>query len=190
MTGSGALGGMQLGYNWQTGTCCFILGVEADIGGMDAGLNSRTIAVAGTSGNYASFKTNADGGFYADLTGRAGYNWGHTLFYAKGGFAWFDPSLWAGETVVTPSGTTVYGNGNGNSSLTGWTVGAGFETMINPNWSWKIEYQYFDFSNIGNDGGCCFDGAHNFRYFNGDLTVNSVKVGFNYIFNSALPALK
>ncbi len=188
LTGAGAFGGLQLGYNWQTG-CCYVVGIEADIGDMDAGLNTRTITVAGTGGDYASFKTNADAGLYGDIAARAGYSWGHTIFYAKGGFAWFDLGLSASETVVTASGTSQYGNGAGNGFLTGWTAGAGFETMINPNWSWKIEYQYFDFSN-GNDGGCCFDGVHNFRLINGDLTISTVKVGFNYIFNYAQPALK
>jgi len=190
MSGAGALGGLQLGYNWQSGPCCFVFGIEADIGGMDAGLNARAITVEGTGGNSVTFAPAADVGLYGDITGRAGYAWGHTLFYAKGGIAWFDPGLSVTETIVTASGSTFYGNKSSNSVLTGWTAGAGFETLINPNWSWKIEFEFFDFPNSNNDNGCCFDGAHNFHFLNGDLTVSSVKVGFNYIFNYARPTLK
>jgi outer membrane immunogenic protein len=189
LSGGGVLGGLQAGYNWQS-SCCFIFGVEVDIGGMDAGLNSRAVTVQGAGGDYVSFRTDSGAGFFGDVTARAGYSWGHTLVYAKGGFAWFDPGLSVTETIITASGTTVYGNADRNSFLTGWTAGGGFETMINPRWSWKIEYQYFDFANDNNDNGCCFDGVRNFRYLNGDLTINSVKVGFNYIFNYARPILK
>ncbi len=187
-SGGSVFGGMQLGYNWQAPGCCFVLGLEADIGGMDGGLG-RTVNAAGSGGSSASFKTNGDFGFYGDIAGRAGYSWGHTLIYAKGGFAWFDPGLSVSETVFTSSGVASYGNSNGNTFLTGWTAGAGFESQINPRWSWKIEYLYFDFG-LNTDNSCCFDGVRNFRFFNSDLTVNTVKIGFNYIFNDARPVLK
>jgi outer membrane immunogenic protein len=187
--GGGVFGGLQLGYNWQAPGCCFVFGVEADIGGMDAGLGGRTMTVAGSGDYYASFKTNADAGFYGDIAGRAGYSWGHTLLYAKGGFAWFDPGLSESETVVTSSGAASYGSRNGSTFLTGWTAGAGFESMITPRWSWKIEYLHFDFG-LDANGSCCFDGARNFRAFNSDLTVDTVKVGFSYLFNDARPVIR
>jgi outer membrane immunogenic protein len=182
-------GGLQLGYNWQSSAYCFVFGIEVDIGGMDTGLDSRSITVQGANGDFVNFRTNAEAGFFGDVTGRVGYSWRHTLIYAEGGFAWFDPGLSVTETVVTASGSSFYGNADKSGFLTGWTVGGGFETMINPRWSWKIEYQFFDLSNNNNDNGCCFDGVHNFRFLNGDLTVTSVKVGFNYIFNDARPLL-
>lgn len=33
-----------------------------------------------------------------------------------------------------------------NAWKTGWTAGAGLEAKIRPNWSWKFEYLYADFS--------------------------------------------
>jgi hypothetical protein len=39
---------------------------------------------------------------------------------------------------------------------------------------------FFDFSV---DDSCCFDGIRNFGFFNNDLTVNTVKIGFNYSLN-------
>ena len=32
-----------------------------------------------------------------------------------------------------------------NTTLTGWTVGGGVEWLLNPNWSVKVEYLYYDF---------------------------------------------
>ncbi len=56
---------------------------------------------------------------------------------------------------------------------TGWTIGGGIERKFAPNWSAKIEYQYFDF------------GSHNLSInaedkYKTDLTAHSVMVGLNY----------
>ncbi len=47
-------------------------------------------------------------------------------------------------------------NGN-NSTLTGWTLGAGIEYMLGTNWTVKVEYLHFDFGNNDNNH-CCGDG--------------------------------
>ena len=52
--------------------------------------------------------------------------------------------------------------------------------MVGPNWSIKAEYLHFDFS--GDDNHCCGDGFNDFRN-NADLTVDTVKLGFNYFFH-------
>jgi len=186
ISGSGVMGGLQLGYNWQAPSCCFVLGIEADIGGADMGLGSRNIYIPGPGAGYANLQTHSGGGFFGDVAARAGYAFGGTLIYAKGGFAWFDPGLSVYETLVTGAGTLGYGKEGG--VLTGWTAGGGFETIIDPQWTWKIEYLFADFSNV--DNGCCTDGSRNFRFFGRDLAVNSVKVGFNYILNATSPQLR
>jgi outer membrane immunogenic protein len=184
-SGSGVFGGLQLGYNWQS-SCCFVFGIEVDFGGMDVGLNRQVVAVSnGTS--FASFVSDSSAGWYADLTGRLGYSWGRTMLYGKGGVAWFNPNLSVSETVITGRTTALFGNRDGGT-LTGWTAGGGFEYKLNPHWTWKLEYMYFDFSN--NDNNCCSNGIGNFRFFNSDLTINTVKVGFNYTFDTSLPYLK
>lgn len=184
-SGSGVFGGLQLGYNWQT-SCCFVFGVEADFGGMDIGLNRPNVTVSnGTSS--ATFVTNSDAGWYADITGRLGYSFGRSMAYGKGGVAWFNPSLSVSETVTNGSTVASFGNHDGGT-LTGWTAGGGFEYKLNPHWTWKLEYMYFDFSN--SDNSCCTNGTGNFHFFNSDLTINTVKVGFNYTFDTTLPYLK
>jgi hypothetical protein len=59
---------------------------------------------------------------------------------------------------------------------------------LNPNWSLKIEYLHFDFGNL--DEHCCNDHVNNFKLFNNDLTVDTVKLGFNYFFHPAPAPLK
>ncbi len=75
------------------------------------------------------------------VTGRLGYSFGPALLYAKGGYAWKDNNnltAIAGRRAGRPSPPTAAIND-------GYTVGAGLEYMFAPNWSAKIEYQYYNF---------------------------------------------
>jgi len=129
-----------------------------DISGSD---HSGSLAVSGSSG------------WYGDITARAGYTYGNALFYAKGGVAFFN-----GDVAVTdPYGGILQSSGN----YTGWTIGAGIEYIINPRWSAKVEYMYFDF---GNDN-CNSSLGH----FDNSLTVNTIKVGFNFLLHSPVGPL-
>jgi outer membrane immunogenic protein len=164
---SGFLGGVQLGYNIQAGN--FVYGVEADFGGMDAG-GSGSFADPTTPARILDIK--GGGGFYGDITGRAGFALGNALIYAKGGFAYFTGNIRvvdAYDDIRQDSGT-----------FTGWTVGGGVEYLIAPRWTVKAEYQYFDFDN--NNFSCC-TGAAEGRIEN-SLTSNTVKIGFNYLLHS------
>jgi outer membrane immunogenic protein len=185
LSGSGVFGGLQAGYNFQSGP--WVYGLELDIGGMGALSNNRDLHVVGPVGNFADLRNNGGAGWYGDLTGRLGYAFGPAMLYAKGGFAWAAPNLSASEARTVTGVTTVFGNNN-NNTLTGWTAGGGLEYLISPNWSFKVEYLFFDFSN--NNNGCCFDGTNNFRFFDRDLQVNTVKVGFNYFFHPDVVPLK
>lgn len=164
---SGFFGGLQMGYNFQVGSAVY--GFEADFGGLDASGSkvlvdpanpSRTLIISGT------------GGFYGDLTGRVGYVYEHALIYAKGGFAWF-----TGNVNVADSYDGIFQN---SGTFTGWTLGGGVEYLLSPQWTVKVEYLYFDFGN--NTFGCC--GSTAGGRFDESLTSNTIKVGFNYIFNS------
>jgi outer membrane immunogenic protein len=108
------------------------------------------------------------------------------LFYAKGGFAWLDSSVRATATV---DGATF--NHDTSNTLTGYVIGTGFEYMISPNWTAKIEYLHFDFGNAS-DTWRNFDGTgrNNWQLLVGDLTVDTVKFGFNYILTPAYIPLK
>jgi outer membrane immunogenic protein len=58
----------------------------------------------------------------------------------------------------------------------GWTVGAGIETVIAPNWTAKLEYLYVDLGN-----GQVFNVAPGVPESVG-LTANIIRAGINYKF--------
>jgi len=156
LSSTGVMGGAQLGYNIQYGR--FVYGIEADLGGLDdgasLGFTNRALA--------SLLQINSSGGFFGDVTGRAGWIGWSTLFYAKAGFAFF-----TGDVRLSDAhGGTLADSG----TFTGWTVGAGLEYPVAPNWTIKAEYQYFDLA--ANDSGCC------------TVTASAVKVGFNWFVHS------
>jgi opacity protein-like surface antigen len=164
---SGLFGGIQLGYNVQSGN--FVYGIEADFGGMDTGASQSFVD---RSTPLRVLHVQSSSGFYGDITGRAGIVLGGALLYAKGGFAFLtgDISITDGfDNIRQDSGT-----------FTGWTIGAGLEYLMAPQWTVKVEYQYFDFDN--NNFSCC-NGAATGRIENA-LTSNTVKVGFNFFVHS------
>jgi opacity protein-like surface antigen len=90
------------------------------------------------------------------------------------------------------------GGFDNNTTLTGWTVGGGVEWLLNPNWSVKVEYLFYDFGLNDNNwnatfcpvgGGACGSFA-SWRVFDHDLTVNTVKLGVNYHLTSGYVPLK
>jgi outer membrane immunogenic protein len=164
---SGVFGGLQFGYNFQWTQ--WLYGVEVDTGGMDL---DKTTTEPNSSGEIQSV---IKAGFYGDITSRLGYVWNSpflwgnsSLLYVKGGIAYYNGNV---HVVDVPEGAT------NETNHTGWTIGGGFEQMINPNWSWKLEYQYFTFGNrmviLPADGDA----------YNNKLTVNTVKLGINYHFH-------
>ncbi len=198
MISATGFGGGQLGYNWQLPASNFVLGFEFDLDGI-GGNNERgtTVVTRGQGGainKVVGVRTTENGGFAGDITGRLGYAWGNWLLYAKAGFAWFNPNLQATATIWDRNGTAVLSTSS-NSSLTGYTVGAGVEWMLNQNWSVKAEYLFYDFAVNDNNwnvntsvGNVAFD--NNGRWFNNDLTVNTVKFGLNYHLTSCYTPLK
>ena len=94
-------------------------------------------------------------GLYADITGRLGYALDRTLFYAKGGVAFFDADFkanYAGQSCKTlgtcgTGGPSTF-NYDHSDTLVGWTVGAGVEYALSQSWSLKAEYQHFDFGSM------------------------------------------
>jgi opacity protein-like surface antigen len=195
LTSTGGFGGGQIGYNWQSGGCCWVYGIELDLGGVSQKSERNVFAVGVLDDpgfTAAAARIKVDGGFYGDITGRVGYTWGSSLLYAKGGFAWLNADVSIAGTFINTIGATTtlttFRSNDDNRTLTGWTVGAGWEYLLNPNWSMKVEYLHFDFSNFDNH--CCNDGVNNFNVFNKDLTVDSVKLGFNYFFHPVPAPLK
>lgn len=118
---SGLLGGLQAGYNWQSGQ--FVFGAETDI------------QMTGADDTFAPYKFSNP--WFGTLRGRAGVALNNILFYGTFGLAY--------------GGLNGEINGGLDESRThlGWAGGAGMEVGFTPNWSAKIEYLYMDLSNRG-----------------------------------------
>jgi outer membrane immunogenic protein len=111
----GFSGGVQAGYNWQSGPLVF--GVEGDL------------QATAADDTFAPWKFSNP--WFGTLRGRAGYAINNILFYGTGGLAFGELR---GETFgLSESHTTA-----------GWTAGVGAEFGLSKNWSGKIEYLYVD----------------------------------------------
>ena len=112
---SGFVGGVQAGYNWQTGP--WVFGVEGDL------------QATGASDTFAPWKFSNP--WFGTVRGRAGYAFNNILFYGTAGLAFGELR---GET---------FGLAETHTNA-GWTVGLGAEFGLAQNWTAKVEYLYVD----------------------------------------------
>jgi outer membrane immunogenic protein len=112
---SGFEGGVQAGYNWQSGP--WVFGVEGDI------------QATGADDTFAPWKFSNP--WFGTVRGRVGYTFNNVLLYGTGGLAFGELR---GET---------FGLSETHTDA-GWTAGVGAEFGFAPNWSAKIEYLYVD----------------------------------------------
>jgi opacity protein-like surface antigen len=173
----GALGGGQVGYNYQTASN-WVFGVEGDIGATNL-RGSRTCS------NDITFATSLvcqnSSNWMATAAARAGYSWGRTLIYGKAGGAWADDRVNV-SCIFGPIGFCLnqFGgatNGfNSSGARSGWLVGYGTEFDLGKNWSAKAEYDYI---NLGSRTALMSDGVTTTRDFG---AISQVKIGVNYRF--------
>ena len=112
---NGFLGGVQAGYNWQSGQ--FVLGAETDI------------QATGADDTFAPYKFSNP--WFGTLRGRAGWAVNNMLFYGTLGLAYGEIK---GQFFALDESKT----------HAGWTGGIGMEVGFTPNWSAKVEYLYMD----------------------------------------------
>ncbi len=115
---SGFVGGVQAGYNWQTGP--WVFGAEGDI------------QATGANDTFAPWKFSNP--WFGTVRGRVGYAFSNIMFFGTGGLAFGELR---GETFGLSESHT----------RAGWTVGAGTEFGLTQNLSAKIEYLYVDLAN-------------------------------------------
>ncbi|WP_157286522.1 outer membrane protein [Bradyrhizobium yuanmingense] len=140
---SGFVAGVQAGYNFQNGPGVF--GVEGDI------------QAAGADDTFAPWKFSNP--WFGTLRGRAGYAFNNVLFYGTAGLAF-------GELRAQTFGWSE------SHTTAGWTIGAGAEIGLAPNWSAKLEYLYIDLSTSQ----FAITGVSN------GYSANVVRAGVNYRF--------
>jgi len=114
-TGNGFVGGVQAGYNWQSGSAVY--GIETDIQYSDVSVEIADFDIIEID-------------WFGSTRLRAGFlPTDRFLVYATGGVAYGKYSV----DLADLSDTRV-----------GWTVGAGVEYAIDDKWSLKTEYLYTD----------------------------------------------
>jgi outer membrane immunogenic protein len=112
----GFAGGVEAGYNWQTGQ--LVLGGEGDI------------QLSGATDTFAPWKFSNP--WFGTLRARAGYAISNFLIYGTGGVAFGELQ---GQTIGLLSE---------NHTNVGWTAGVGLEAGFAANWSAKVEYLFVD----------------------------------------------
>jgi outer membrane immunogenic protein len=167
------MGGVQTGYNLQTGQ--FVFGVESDLQLTGQSNNWQFRATSGGATATIDTKQNVPGFF--TLRGRAGYAVNNWLFYGTAGLAYGEV-----ESVVTmtsPGLTTT--TANFEKSRAGWVAGTGVEAPLLPGWTAKFEYFYVDFGSINES----FMASAPFTIVNVSTRVrdHALRMGLNYTLN-------
>jgi len=208
-----AFGGGQIGYNFAPPTWSnVVLGIEVDIDGVGNDAEHTYLGntysdrfvngVLDPLGPYLTgihtARVSRQNGLAFDVTGRLGWSFGPALLYAKGGFAWLESKTSIRATSYDPisgffatfASGNPWGTFSNDATLTGYTVGAGVEWLLNPNWSVKLEYLHFDFNGDNKRWdpityyGPLTDATVFYRNntwrFNNDVSVDTIKLGINY----------
>lgn len=177
-SGSGVVGGGQIGYNWQFAPN-WVLGIEGDISGTGI-RNSVTapVTIGGVPIAPAGFNHEADRSidWMASIRGRFGYAADRWLVYVTGGGAWADANY---RTNLT--GFAAFNPANFSKTLSGWTAGGGVEYALANNWTARVEYLYYDFGNdtVVNVSPLVPSIANNTTW---DNKIHVVRAGVNYKF--------
>jgi len=114
---SGIAGGIEAGYNWQSGA--FVFGGETDI------------QLSAADDTLSPFEFSNP--WFGTLRGRAGVTLNNVLLFGTAGLAYGD--IRADSALLSESHTSI-----------GWVAGGGVEVGFAPRWSAKAEWLYLDLS--------------------------------------------
>jgi outer membrane immunogenic protein len=165
--GTGVIGGLQAGYNWQFSN--LVLGVEGDISFSSL---DRTVLVPTSPGGNDTYRSRLS--TLGTVRGRIGWAFDRVLLYGTGGAAfaslkdeYTDPPIPLGFTVSP------------NSGRTGWTAGGGLEYAFADHWTVRAEYLHVGFGDKNATVAPCCSTAYTF-VFKDSLDIG--RVGINYKF--------
>jgi outer membrane immunogenic protein len=161
---TGAVGGGQIGFNWQAGKWVFGLEADWDATSQRDTVNNHaflasTVVVAPASLDYRDEQSIK---WLATARGRLGWTNDCFLWYVTGGAAWgrVESNYNFQVSGLNAGGATVFGTApvaaGFSSDRLGWTIGGGVETSLGwfgslgKNWSAKLEYLYVDLGTVSN----------------------------------------
>lgn len=171
------IGGAQIGFNWHVAPN-WLIGIEADISG--TGLNSEAFAGLTFGGNPVpvpdGYTLRQEIEWLATVRGRLGYTWDRSLIYVTGGFAWAEMKTEAAVNIANINFRSDF-----SDTVSGWTIGGGYEWAFAPNWSARVEYLYYDLDALsGTASSPFFIFTTRNTWDNTELHV--VRAGVNYRF--------
>jgi outer membrane immunogenic protein len=197
---NGAIGGVQAGYNWQTGN--FLFGAETDIqysGQKGDALFVASAPVPGFPPAQISASYTEKLLWFGTLRARIGFTpsqqW---LIFLTGGLAYGEVSSNGSATSTGAGGPAIQplGNWSNSATKTGWTVGGGVEVALPNNWSLKFEYIHIDLgeldTTIATFPGCfgtiakCIPAAAGTGTVKSRITDEVARIGINYRFGGPI----
>lgn len=173
-------GGIYAGFNWQVSPV-WVLGLEADFAlarnsKTHSGIPGTWVPGGGAPGlDTSTVRQDWDAGIRARVGYLVNPNW---LVYMTGGVSWTDLEATAYCGSAFPVGWCTGGGLFAGTSQTvsamrtGWTLGAGLEWMMTPNWLIRGEYRYADYGTLK---GTYFAGNNGFA-IDGDALSTSVNL--------------
>ena len=177
------VGGGQVGCDYQFASN-WVVGLAGDFSwaGIDGQANDPFFDGKNPS-QPLTVRSRTD--FFGSVTGRVGYSYNTSLFYAKGGVAWSHNKYNVNNYDCGLIFVACYGSAS--DTQTGWTLGAGYEWAFAPKWSVLVEYNHFGFAS---KTVAVTDSSQPFPARPRDITVKTsfdvVKVGLNYRFGGPL----
>jgi outer membrane immunogenic protein len=175
---SGALGGGQIGCNYQFNGG-WLIGIEVDGSAVQAD-GQRAFQ----NPLLAPFRQQVTEHWLATARGRLGYAWDKWMVYVTGGGAWAGVEDKVFVNAFVPAGNIPTASIS-QQTLSGWTAGFGAEYALGYGWSIKGEYLYIDFSNKTYFGVNTLVGAE----INVHLRQSVARFGMNYKFDWAGPVV-
>jgi len=195
-TAKGALGGVQAGFNLQTGS--FVFGIEGQFSYSSLKGSHSSTAIGNVVGDpnvdglsiLSGFTTRVrDLGTIAGRLGVVVGASGAVLLFVKGGAAFADDKFSATTTGECFSGPCPQpdfaATWTGKQFRWGWMVGGGVEAKLTQNVSVKGEYNFLDLGrrDVTLTGEICtLTCSSSSRTFSIDQNIHLVKVGINYSF--------
>jgi outer membrane immunogenic protein len=168
--GTGAVGGSQIGCDYQAGNWVFGAQAMFDWSGIQV-----SHPYIGGNSNSPAETLGTSTPWFGTLTGRVGYAaTPQALLYVKGGMAWVHNRY----TDVDPTAPFW---GALDATQLGWTVGGGAEYSFHPNWSLFVEYAYYDFGNFNATLNYAGNAAPTYTY-NEKQTMQTILFGLNFRF--------
>lgn len=209
----GAIGGGQIGYNWQRDA--FVVGLEADFqgsgrkGSVDAlcagapdGLQDG-VCTPGHRGDNTfdpalpvTFNLTQKLDWFGTVRGRLGVAvTPRVLLYGTGGLAYGRVSTSGSVSAINVGGfpgadggtfTPVAASFSNSTTKVGWSAGAGVEGAFADNWSARLEYLYVDLGTVSGSLATpviALSGAPLVVGYRSHITDNIVRFGVNYRFS-------